>query len=299
MLNALGNALIYAESLSMRCIPVLKNNSTFELDLIDIFDVKDANLIVDIKNIPSDFVYHCYDDAFPADVCDLKISYLYDAEIKRGRYVISNVLSLFGDRNYLELPLTSNDRQTSYTSGFKRVGSSDSLFIFPQGLAFSLQKLRLKREISDMSRARAVGLPERYIGVHFRNSDYKNDIHKIVNSIDLISRENSIFDCFWATDDFSSMGEAEKLLPHIKFIRGSNSIDFRSLNAGSLHTLHSSHLIQVGVSRFDLITDFFCDLFSLVKSTYFIRSEQTSIKDFIKILRSDKALFANFYNENQ
>lgn len=118
---------------------------------------------------------------------------------------------------------------------------------------------------------------ERYIGVHFRNTDYKSDLEKTIDRAISSCRLRGINQVYWATDDIKSLRYAKEKLRRndISTVSINQHIAYDKFNALNLHSVKSSDLEKSGSSKVEQIGIFFADVLTLSKADFLIRTSGT------------------------
>ena len=120
---------------------------------------------------------------------------------------------------------------------------------------------------------------ENYIGVHFRNTDIKNDINKIINEISKHSYKN----IYLATDDSNAYDIMKSKLPNHNIIQYTKPIDSKGK---PIHYINND--------KYTLIMNILIDIYFLSKSNKFIPSNVSSISHLInKIKETGNNIFIN------
>lgn len=120
-------------------------------------------------------------------------------------------------------------------------------------------------------------IKEDYIGIHFRNTDYKHDLNKIIETAKLITDTNLIY---FSTDDFTAYEKVKNLMPEYKIIRYTSPYQSNGKN------IHYSN-----PDKDQVILNTLIDMYCLSKSKHFIPSEKSSMSKRIEILRKKDNLF--------
>ena len=217
-----------------------------------------------------------------------------------------------------KIPTVNND----YVISVGAVGAKDNYFINPVDrmkyyLNISLNEIRLKNNIYKYALRFQQQLPERYIGVHFRNTDYRNDLVTMVEQIRKICKSLNCYNVFIATDCPSSIELFKIKLPNMSIYYNNNIPDPTTLlgspfqsntpqtfkntwdvmkgKTNALHLLEKYTLFKLGLSNQKLVTEFFTDLMCLILSTQFIPSEITSVTHLVNAFRWNTPLFNKFW----
>lgn len=144
-------------------------------------------------------------------------------------------------------------------------------------LAKSLSVLSLQDEFVEEIKSRSKSLSNRFVGVHFRNTDYSSDIESILNRTMKAASEEEVQEIYWCTDDASSIRIAEERL------RGLTVRHHQPFESATLDNLHYGIRGEDSVRQ---LKNTFADLWTLSKSQKFIHSTG-SWSTLVPILRDD------------
>ncbi len=137
--------------------------------------------------------------------------------------------------------------------------------------------IKVKPEIMDI--INKYDMIENYIGVHFRNTDIKNDINKIINEILKQPYKN----IYLATDDYNAYDIIKNQLPDHNIIQYTKPIDS---NGKPIHYINDD--------KYTLIINILIDIYFLSKSNIFIPSNVSSISHLInRIKETGNNIFSN------
>jgi len=127
----------------------------------------------------------------------------------------------------------------------------------------------------------------RYISVHFRNTDLKNDIKQYIIKITKIYLIHKIKNVFIATDDHFAFKTFKKFLPQLNFFRFKEPQNFNGKNI-HYHTENKDLLIKNTLA----------DLYIIVKSTYFIPSLNSGLSKWLIFQKNhnEHRIFDDEYN---
>jgi hypothetical protein len=290
MLNAFGNSLIYASMTKRLCIPIMCNYELVDNNFSNIF-INNSSLITELSSAPplKDLVG-----------TDFKITNYKDLHLSYNKSIASNLIKgidlISGELDYLTLPLGAGllNEKITFTSGMINDHWPFGKFNIDNGLSMVVNSVRLQEDIVKFVIDKHNLLPKNYIAVHFRNTDYKNDINTIINKMISLSESSGIKDVYWATDDINSL-EIARSIPGLNVISFALEINVLENGLRNLHQIRGDKLSEFGFTRKDVAKYFFLDLYCLAKSINFIPSEMTSIKKFLNLLRSDSYYLRKFY----
>ena len=290
VLNAFGNSLIYASMTGRACIPIMCNYELVDNNFKNIF-INNSSLIKELSDAPplSDLVE-----------TDFNISRYEDLYLSFNQsvnsYLIKDINSISGEVDYLTLPLAAGllNEKIAFTTGMINDNWPFGKFNIDNGLSMALNSIRLREDIVRFVIDKHSSLPKNYIAIHYRNTDYKNDINVTINQMIDASKNSGIKDIYWATDDVNSL-EMARGIPGLNIISFALEINVLENDLRNLHQLSSDKLMKFGYTRNDIAKYFFLDLYCLARSDKFIPSEMTSIKKFVNLLRFDSDYLRKFY----
>ncbi len=116
---------------------------------------------------------------------------------------------------------------------------------------------------------------DQYIGVHFRNTDLKNNINEYINKIKLSC--NNINTVYLATDDYDAVNIFKTELPDKKIIM---YVDPYKSDGKPIHYANDD--------KYNLIINLLTDVYYLEKSTIFIDSPLSLVSKLIKTSKENK-----------
>lgn len=115
-------------------------------------------------------------------------------------------------------------------------------------------------------------LDVKYMGVHFRNTDIKNDINIIINSI----KQSSYNTIYLATDDYSAYDLIKKECSNYNIIQFTKPIN---ANGKAIHYADNN--------KYSLILNILIDIYYLYKSDTFIPCVSSSVSRLINSMREN------------
>jgi hypothetical protein len=115
-----------------------------------------------------------------------------------------------------------------------------------------------------------------YIGVHFRNTDIKNDINNYIDKINILCNNTNINTIYLATDDYESVEIFKNALPNKTFIMYVEP--FKS-NGKPIHYANDN--------KYNLIINLLTDIYYLEKSTHFIDSPLSLVSKLVKAMKEN------------
>ena len=133
------------------------------------------------------------------------------------------------------------------------------------GLVPLLEISTFSREILDLYKLRRSQLPQKYIGVHIRNTDYKSDLSTFINENHNILDNNVIF---LASDNKDTIDEMMSLYRN-------NIFTFANIPANNGKPIHEGYKRTKEESHLYII-DTFVDILLLANADTFIYSSKES-----------------------
>ena len=121
-------------------------------------------------------------------------------------------------------------------------------------------------------------IKENYIGVHYRNTDRRTNLGKIINQIKEL--KTKIRTVYLGTDDAKAYDKFTRLLPDYEIIQYTKPIDLDGRN------IHYGNKDKNEVIMTSLI-----DMFHLSRATYFIPSLPSGFSDRILKIRQENTFF--------
>ena len=192
------------------------------------------------------------------------------------RYFLNGLYSVEDNERYLDYPQRS-DEEKGYIVTWGRHNHywKRQLKVVLEVLNPSLQ---LKQEIQkNLEFLRTSSNLESYIGVHFRNTDYKSDLPSTIDKAIDVAKRCDVKSILWATDDSTSYEYAEHMLTKqgLKMIKSKNLIDTRIIGSLNVHSIKDEELKNLGTSKLEQMAIFFSEVLMLSRSKVFIRSSGT------------------------
>ena len=192
------------------------------------------------------------------------------------RYYLEGITEIQNNERYLDYPSIRNEGKKYITTW----GRHDKYW--KNQVTSVLNTLNpspeLQRSISKYLREIEEKIGHRkYIGVHFRNTDYRSDINEVIKKTVTLASNSQITTVFWATDDASSKEKLEAKLEHtgINAVFIDNIIDHRKMDSKNLHSISNVELKKMGSSKIDQLAIFYAEIITLGKSSVFLPSSGT------------------------
>jgi hypothetical protein len=126
---------------------------------------------------------------------------------------------------------------------------------------------------------------KKYISVHFRNTDMKNNIQHFIQKIKKISQKHNIQHIFVATDDAQAFNTFQSSLKELHFFK---LFDVPNCNGKNIHYHHSN--------KKEIVQASLIDLYMIGKSNYFIPSKNSGFSKWIIYQKNN--IKHNIFDEN-
>ena len=264
LLCALDKAIINCQISGRKLIIDTHTHTAFRLHFSEIFVIKNSGIL--------------YEDNYnliPKTIKDGEINCIdiENENIGDGGNQCQNGYSLFGKNitQKLEERIYSNNNFVFY-SGSMLDNKNDKQF---QGY----YDLHVKEDI--YSKLKKEIIPDKFISLHFRNTDIKNNIEFFINKVKKIKTD--IKDIYLASDDFDAFSRLKEGLPNFNIIRN-------TVPAKNIRNLHYSHN-----NKYEEIYDCLRDIYFILKSDYFIPSINSGLSQMIiKMINNKKYIFPSF-----
>ncbi len=159
-----------------------------------------------------------------------------------------------------------------------------------------LRHLRVQDSIKKTILKQQIKKP--YIGVHFRNTDMKHDIAKILKKIQAyLLKQEKIELVYIATDDGNSIKKFKQFIIEFnqKTKRKVQCLYQKNIpnpEIGNIHYIPADKLKQkFGLNKIDFHTQVLQDIFLLYRCTFFIPSLKSGLSILVRIMRKKKQCF--------
>ena len=131
-------------------------------------------------------------------------------------------------------------------------------------------------------------IKNKYISVHFRNTDIKNDINRCIKKLEELIIQTKIKFIYWASDDNDSYYIVKKKIPYINIIRKTNP-------PSNVFNIHYN-----SKNKYKQVYDSIRDIFFILKSTYFIPSINSGYsKLIIRMINKKDYIIPNFVSNTK
>lgn len=207
------------------------------------------NLIINVAPGAFGYVFNkLIDINFPNNI--KSVSYIFD---KTDKHVY---------KTELELSNLSDTKNHIYLSRGKLPAVIDQLKIKPNVMKQIINKT-IQLDYTKL------------ISVHYRNTDYKNDINETIQEVDKNIKNN--YSIYLATDDYESI---------LKFKKHYGSRLIQLANIESIGDSKNFHRYTGSIDQETKLFDFLVDLYVLYRSPIVIYSKQSSLKKFMLKIKS-------------
>lgn len=249
MLNGLQNAVLLAKKEKRILIIDTINTGAFKQYFNDYFHIYDDELeyICNYDDIDRNLKKELYFENIHIDDIQFKGTRLIE-----GKYYLANT-----DINIQE------------TRGMKNKNLRVYAGYFPD----FIKNLKLNQSILEYIYEKCHPILDsysKYISVHFRNSDMKNNIQEFIQKIKKISQKNNIENVFIATDDSHAFYTFQSSLKHLHFFR---LFDVPNCNGKNIHYHHND--------KKEIVLSSLVDLYMIGKSNHFIPSKNSGFSKWI------------------
>lgn len=189
-----------------------------------------------------------FSDSLPKSITELRVDFA------DGIGYLAGLKALNGDSYYLQKFIHEHDVLVT-------IGHLHNLTrqILDDRLTFIFSQIRLKQIFTQSARKLYSELPKYYIGVHYRNTDYKNDLKLILSNIKNEAKNTGIYNVFIATDDIKAKILFEKNLVGFN-VYFNNNVKLE-VSSGGLHYATIQQLALVGQTKKNQHEEFWADLF--------------------------------------
>jgi hypothetical protein len=243
-LNGLTMAIHIAETQARTLIIDMQNHSAFQINFSDIFVIKTIT-------VPYFDTYVCipstmtYNEKSIQELSRTCIAFKPDA--KPGPYLLFNQCI-----SQLEKPISD---PIVFHAGWKERNDKQGAIQVNDTIMSLLNN--------------EPPIQEKYISIHFRNTDIKNNIDTFIKQIKQITQANNIRTVYLASDDSTAYDKITKACPTLLVIRN-------TIPPAGIRNLH-----YTSKNKFEQIYNSLRDIFFIVKSAYFIPSYNSGFSELI------------------
>lgn len=166
----------------------------------------------------------------------------------------------------------------------------------PWGWPAVIGQLALQRWVAEELALRVRALPDRFVGVHFRNTDISSDLRQVADAARAAAHAHGVREILWATDDADSREEAAALLPGFRVFGLATPPSVRAIPGGALHFLPPDRLREAGLTKTGLLLESLADMLALIRAEAFIPSgNSTGWTGFVETMRSIPMISDQFF----
>lgn len=261
------SSIVYTIKLAMKyryfLIIDVCNYSSFLVPFSDFFYLKNVKYSEDYNDIPNTYKYY---DMTVSD-CHNNCKFKYDPKyhyICNDKYVVN--------KNTVQQQVESRRDIVMY------IGAGDFDFL-------NMSKyIRINRNVLKYIQSRKI--TNKYIGVHYRNTDIQTNFDETVQEIQLALQNNKeINTIYFATDHFDSIQKFQNTFTDYNFIY--YTVPYKNIRKN----IHYSN-----PNKKELHTNLLLDMYLLTYSTVFIGSMRSGISCWVEYMRRNKdfRLFEEF-----
>ena len=231
------------------------NYSSFLVPFSDFFYLKNVKYSEDYNIIPNTYKYY----EMTVSDCRNSCKFKYDPKyhyICNDKYIIN--------KNTVKQQVESQKDIVLY------IGAGDFDFL-------SMSKyIRINGNILKYIQSRKIA--NKYIGVHYRNTDIKTNFDETVQKIQLtLGNNKEINNIYFATDHFDSIQKFQKIFTDYNFIY--YTVPYKNIRKN----IHYSN-----PNKKELHTNLLLDMYLLTYSTVFIGSMRSGISCWVEYMRKNK-----------
>ena len=291
-LNCLGSVIDIAKKSNRVIIIDCKNSTVFSCNFSKIFDIIDPIFKCDEKLInkcKNEFKPYLNIGDINLNTAGLDLTRASD----RGSYLIKNMkLEPFTFKEYENKILTSLSK-TKTIILFS--GNSPGRYFIE-----CINRIKINKDTRLVVEDLYKSLPEKYIGIHYRNTDYTSNFDNVCKSLQSIIDKNNCYNVFIATDTQYIIKEFEKQFPECKFYYNKklNVDHLRNIsNSSSLHYVPEKYFKENNMEKYLLHQYYIADIYCVINSIDYITTKGNNIK-VIPVFRTNKELKKEFFRDN-
>lgn len=162
------------------------------------------------------------------------------------------------------------------------------------GLLRALTELRVRAPMLERTRTLRASVPERFVGVHFRNTDRHSDLAAYLDRTRLACERAGGSDVYWATDDASSLDEAKAQLTGLRVHGFARIQATEGRSWGNLHYASDEQLRAAGLSRQARLEDALGDIFMLAHADSLVANQDSALSRMAFLLQKSPGLRKDF-----
>ncbi len=169
--------------------------------------------------------------------------------------------------------------------------------INPKQINLLLSTIKLNEKVYRKVKESAKPITGKYIGVHYRNTDAKNDINEYVEKVRKLCKKKGISKVYLATDDFKAKPIFEEKLPELNIISYSHPFNLEEFKKKVNFKVRNIHYHDPDKERQTL--ECLIDYYMLMKSNFFILSPNSGFSLMINYMRIFNYSFFDIYERNK
>lgn len=143
--------------------------------------------------------------------------------------------------------------------------------------------IKVNKDIVEWIQTKKIDTP--YIGVHYRNTDKKTSIEKIIEKIKKLIEIYKIYTIYLATDDYLAKSKFENYLSNVEIVSYANIPQIKTNN---VHRMDDKKLEKCNITKDEIIKDSLLDVYMLIESTYFVESAGSGFTEYVNCAREEK-----------
>lgn len=253
MCSTLSSAIYCAKKYNRYLIIDTKAHSAFGNVFSNFFTINDKSLkySCDYKVIPDKYKFH-----------NISIGELENisSSLNNGKYFLKNTNININKTSNLLSPI---DVISPSSTSYMNINNN----------------IKVIRQVKDKLKEKR--LNKKYISVHFRNTDIKNNINDLITKLKIAIKKYGIKTVYLATDDYSAYDKLEKQLPNIEIIQYTKPGNFGGKN------IHYSTQ-----NKYEQVYNCLLDIYIILNSNVFIPCVSSGLsKWIIKMIRNNKNIF--------
>jgi len=239
-LGGLWRAINVAKNVKRFLIIDFRAHKAFNNNFSEFFIIKDNLKYSDTYDmIPPDYTYK-----------NLTID-----DMKKGTLkIIDRGYTILGNRISKNLKENENIQFVAGTSGKK-------------GRVF-IKGLRVQPNIMDKLKKEKL-IQGKYIAVHYRNTDLKNNLNRKVEILKYLCKHTNINTVFLASDDYYALENFKRELPKINFIR-------YTIPEKDVHNIH-----YFSKDKWKQVYECIRDIYMILQANFFVPSENSGLSRMI------------------
>jgi len=289
MMRYLAGSYNYSINNSMTLVIDTKRHPGFGVDFHDVFEINSNAHISSDQNLINKINLRL-NDLFPdfsEKIINQKLEIVKSKNGLNTHYILKDINEINGEQKYLEKMLLCSE-DICITSGLP-VNDWDLLLQL-------MCNLRLKNTIVKKIITFKNNMPEKFLAVHFRNTDYESDFSSVIEDLKVLIAKYKNNNIYIATDDISSIPNFKKALPSANLFFNENVvIDVKKLHIQNLHYASAHILNKFNTTKLDQHINFFIDLLCLINSIEFIPNPMSSVTKLVNLFKDNEILRDNFF----